>query len=198
MYPTAAELLPAWWRAVWVVLLLGVITVLGLAAARTAGPARWWHATYAVVGAGMVVMYAANPMDTPGFNTAALVVFVVALVGLVALAIAAVRGGRAVLTAPWLVAAADVVTLAYIQIPAGVRPVIICVLFACYLAVQIGLRLTVAVRALRGAPQRASRSLVDPSGRPAADAAEPSTRGDAVVPIALAVLALGMLYMLSV
>ncbi len=197
MYPTAAQLLPTWWRGVCVVLLLGVVGVLAWAAARSGGSARWWHVTYAVVGAGMVVMYAANPMDTPGFSRPALLVFAVALVGLVALGAAALRGGRAV-TAPWLVAAADVVTLAYIQIPADVRPVIICVLFACYLAVQVGLRLTVAVRALRGAPQRASHSLVDPSGRPAQDAAAPSTRADAVVPIALAVLALGMLYMLSV
>jgi hypothetical protein len=196
MYPTAAELLPTWWRAIWVVLLVGVVLVLGRAAGATTGGARWWHVTYAVAGAGMVVMYAANPMDTPGFNGPALVVFVVALVVLVALAVAAVRTRP---TASWLLAGADVVTLAYIQIPADVRPVIICVLFACYLAVQVGLRLTVAVRALRGAPQRASRRLVDPGGRPASDdQVRPSRRRDAVVPIALAVLALGMLYMLSV
>jgi hypothetical protein len=197
MYPTAAELLPTWWRAICVVLLVGVVLVLGRAAGATTGGARWWHVTYAVAAAGMVVMYAANPMDTPGFNAAALVVFVVALVMLVALAVAAVRTRP---TASWLVAAADVVTLAYIQIPADVRPVIICVLFACYLAVQVGLRLTVAVRALRGAPQRASRRLVDPSGRPTPDdqAGAPSRRTGAVVPVALAVLALGMLYMLSV
>ncbi|HEY2191805.1 MAG TPA: hypothetical protein VGH76_05815, partial [Actinomycetospora sp.] len=114
----------------------------------------------------------------------------------------AVRGrrddGRA--ATPWLVAVADTVTLAYIQIPADVRPVIICVLFACYLAVQVGLRLAVAVRALRRAPQRASSALVDPTGHPAPDDATgtPSCRTDAVVPVALAVLALGMLYMLSV
>jgi hypothetical protein len=189
MYPTAAELLPTWWRVVCVVLLLGVVAVLGLRATRTTGPARWWHAAYAAMGVGMVVMYAANPMDTPGFNGAALVVFVVALAGIVALAAAAVLRRAAA----WLVALADAVTLAYIQIPADVRPVIICVLFACYLAVQVALRLTVAVRALRGAPQRASRALVDPSGT-----VGPSRRADAVVPIALAVLALGMLYMLSV
>ena len=142
-------------------------------------------------------MYAANPMDTPGFNPPALVVFVVALLGVVALATVALRNRGA---ASWLVVLADMVTLAYIQIPAAVRPVIICVLFACYLAVQVGLRLTVAVRALRGAPQRASRALVEPGGRPVADAGTgaASSRTDAVVPMALAVLALGMLYMLSV
>jgi hypothetical protein len=51
MYPTAAELLPTWWRAICVVLLLGVVVVLGLGAARTTGAARWWHAIYAVVAA---------------------------------------------------------------------------------------------------------------------------------------------------
>lgn len=201
MYPTAAVLLPTWWRAICVVLLLGVAIVLGLRAVRTAGAVRWWHVTYTVVAAGMVVMYAANPMDTPEFNPPALVVFVVALLGVVATAPEAVRrrhDGRA--ATPWLVAMADTATLAYIQIPADVRPVIICVLFACYLAVQVGLRLTVAVRALRRAPQRASRALVDPAGRPVDEAGprRESRRADAVVPVALAVLALVMLYMLSV
>ena len=202
MYPTAAELLPTWWRVVWVVMLLGVVAALSLLAARTTGPARWWHVAYALMGAGMVVMYAANPMDSPGFSAPALLVFVVALIGLAALLVAAVRRRRheGRVAASWLIAAADTVTLAYIQIPADVRPVIICVLFACYLAVQVGLRLTVAVRALRGVPQRASRALVDPAGRPASDdvAAAPQSRADAVAPVALAVLALGMLYMLSV
>ncbi|GAA4826889.1 hypothetical protein GCM10023201_12060 [Actinomycetospora corticicola] len=197
MYPTADVLLPTWWRAVWVVLLLGVLVVLALAAARVTGRPRAWHAVYAGAAACMVVMYAANPMDTPGFNGAALTVFVIALIGLATVVVAGFRGG---ITAPWVIAVVDVVTLAYIQIPADVRPVIVCVLFACYLAVQVALRLTVAVRALRGAPQRASRTLVDPSGRPTSDglAAPTTTRADAVVPIALAVLALGMLYMLSV
>ncbi|MCD2193740.1 hypothetical protein LQ327_10160 [Actinomycetospora endophytica] len=197
MYPTAAELLPTWWRAIWVVLLLGVVLVLGRAAATASGPARWWHAAYVVMAVGMVVMYAANPMDTPGFNGPALIVFVIGLVGVVATAAMAVRARP---PASWLVATVDMVTLAYIQIPADVRPVIICVLFACYLAVQVALRVTVAVRALRGAPQRSSRRLVDPGGHPASDdaAVETSARADAVVPIALAVLALGMLYMLSV
>lgn len=199
MYPTAVELLPTWWRAICVVLLLGVAVVLGLRAARTTGPTRSWHAIYAIVAAGLVAMYAANPMDGPGFSTAALIVLVVALLGVVATAGGAVRhrGGA---TAPWLVTVADTVTLAYIQIPAAVRPVSICVLFACYLAVQVRLRLAVAVRALRGAPQRASRALVDPAGRPVDEAGpDRSSRfADAVVPVALAILALGMLYMLSV
>ncbi|NMO92260.1 hypothetical protein [Actinomycetospora sp. TBRC 11914] len=196
MYPTVAELLPVWARVVGVVLLLGVLAVLGRETARTSGPARRWHAVYVVVAAGMVLMYAANPLDTPGFSAAGLLVFVVALVGVVAVAVAAVRHRGA---AAWLVALADVVTLAYVQIPAAVRPVVVCVLFACYLAVQVGLRVTVAVRALRGAPQRASRTLVDPGGRtvPAEPDARPG-RSDAVVPIALAVLALAMLYVLSV
>jgi hypothetical protein len=195
MYPTADVLLPTWWRAVWVVLLLGVLAALALSATRVSGRARVWHAVYAGAAACMVVMYAANPMDTPGFGAVALVVFVVALLGLAGTAVLALR----VRTASWAVAVVDLVTLAYIQIPADVRPVIVCVLFACYLAVQVALRLTVAVRALRGAPRRATRSLVDPGGRPVSDGAgPPAGRADAVVPAALAVLALGMLYMLSV
>lgn len=204
MYPTAAELLPPWWRGVWVVLLLLVVAVLARSVMVTAGRSRAWHLTYAAAGLGMIVMYAANPMDTPGLNGPALVVLVGALIGLAALVVTALRDRRSgtPVSAPWVVAAADVVTLAYIQIPADVRPVIICVLFACYLAVQVGLRLTVGVRALRGTPQRASRGLVDPGGRPtpATGTGEggPSRRGEAAVPLALAVLGLGMLYMLSV
>lgn len=204
MYPTAEQLLPTWWRAVWVILLLGVATVTALRAARTPAPARWWYAAYAVMGASLVVMYGLNPMSTPGFSTPALLVFVVALLGVVALVVATIRQRRASGTTPtaWVIAVVDMVTLAYIQIPAAVRPIVVCILFACYLAVQVILRLTVAVRALRGAPQRSSRTLVDPGGRvagtPSAGTAPRPARADAVVPIALAVLALGMLYMLSV
>lgn len=139
MYPTADVLLPTWWRAVCVVLLLGVVVALALAAARSEGLSRGWHLGYAGAALGMVVMYAANPMDTPGFNAAALVVFVVALVGVLGALAVAVRTRGSV---PWVVATVDLVTLAYIQIPADVRPILVCVLFACYLAVQVALRLT--------------------------------------------------------
>ncbi|HEY2195121.1 MAG TPA: hypothetical protein VGH76_22880, partial [Actinomycetospora sp.] len=94
MYPTAAELLPTWWRAICVVLLLGVAIVLSLRAVRTTGAVRVWHLVYVLVAAGMVVMYAANPMDTPGLNPPAWVVLVAALLAVVATATAAVRGRR--------------------------------------------------------------------------------------------------------
>lgn len=213
MHPTAAALLPTWLRAVWVVLLAAVVAVLALQAARTPAPARWWHTAYAVMGLGMIVMYAFNPMDTPGWDVSALLVLVVALIGVVALVVATVlqrrRGGKA--PASWVIAVVDMVTLAYIQIPADVRPVIICVLFACYLAVQVVLRVMVAVRAIRGAPQRASRTLVDPGGlidprgraepggQPAGEGTAPGqSRAEVIVPLALTVLALSMIYMLSV
>lgn len=214
MYPTAAELLPGWVRTLWTVLAVLVLGVQIRYAVKIAGPVRRWYAAYAVMAAGMIVMYTANPMDPPdALSPAALVVLIVGVLGAIALAVLLIRGseaGRWRGRTPWLLAFVDMVTLAYIQIPTAVRPVLVCVVFAAYLFVTIVMRLAAVVQALRGAPQRPAQVLVDPGGRSApatgSDAGStsestPSTAagpGGVIGPLSLAVLAAAMLYILSV
>lgn len=205
----AALLLPGWVRVLGTVVLLAVAGVLAHRATRTSGGPRIWHGLYAVVAAAMALMFAANPMTGPGLAPAALIVLVVAVVGVVVVIGAMVARRRSDgLSLPWVFALVDVVIVGYTQFPSPSRPIPVCVLFAAYLAVQVVVRAVAAVRARRrGAPMPApTRSLVGAAGGPTSverpstsgAAADGSGRGDTATMAALAVLALSMLYMVSI
>jgi hypothetical protein len=201
----AALLLPVWVRILGTVVLVLTAGVLASRAARTSGSARPWHGLYALVAAALALMFAANPMTGPGLSPPSLIVLAVAVVGVIAVIgrmVARRRSGGA--TWPWAIALVDLVILGYIQVPSPDRPIPVCVLFAAYLAVQVVIRATAALRALRSRLPAPERSLVGAAGGPTRDedtAGAPSggdAAGGALTGLALAVLALAMLYMISI
>lgn len=214
----AALLLPGWVRVLGVVVLLAAAAVLARRAARATGTQRLWHAGYAGVAVAMALMFAANPMVGPGPSWSAWIVLVGAALALVALtAFMVIHRRSGGLAPPWLFAWVDLVILGYIQVPSPSRPIPVCTLFAAYLAVQIVARALAAARARRRpAP---ARSLVGAAGGPdpaAEHATEHTTehateqapahaggtgtdlRGGVDTMVALSVLALSMLYMISI
>jgi hypothetical protein len=203
----AALLLPVWVRVLGAVVLLVVTAVLARRAALATGPQRLWHAGYAGVAVAMALMFAANPMVGPGPSWSAWIVLVGAALALVALTAFMVLHRRSAgLTPPWIVAWVDLVILGYIQVPSPSRPIVVCTLFAAYLAVQVVARAVAAARARRRpAP---ARSLVGAAGGPDPAASEHASarpddaggdlRGGADTMVALSVLALSMLYMISI
>jgi hypothetical protein len=200
----AALLLPGWVRVVGTLLLLAVAGVLARGAVGGSGPSRTWHEVYAVTALAMALMFAANSMVGPGPNWAAVTVMVVGVVGVVLVAVRLVRDRASAPVLPWVIALVDVVILVYIQVPSPSRPIPVCVLFAAYLAVQVVARGLAAVRARRAVtpPVAPSYSLVGAAGGPAStpeQAAAPAvaTR-TAPTAAALSVLALAMLYMISI
>jgi hypothetical protein len=201
---TAALLLPGWVRVVGALVLLAVAGVLVRRAAGSSGSSRTWHGVYAVTALAMALMFAANSMVGPGPNWAAVTVMVVGVVGVVLVAARLVRDRATAPVLPWVIALVDLVILVYIQIPSPSRPLPVCVLFAAYLAVQVVARGLAAVRGRHAvtAPVAASYSLVGAAGGPAPapeQAAVPTVAtGTAPTAAVLSVLALAMLYMISI
>lgn len=198
----AALLLPGWVRVVGTLLLLAVAGVLARGAAGSSGSLRTWHGVYAVTALAMALMFAANSMVGPGPNWAAVTVMAVGVVGVVFVAVHLVRDRGATPILPWVIALVDLVILVYIQIPSPSRPIPVCVLFAAYLAVQVVARGLATVRARRAVAPPVAYSLVGAAGGPAPAAEQAAAPAVATrtapTAAALSVLALAMLYMISI
>lgn len=129
-------LLPDWLRVVWVVALGVVIGTHVWHAYCRPGQHRWWHADHIFMAAGMVVMYVPGSMTEPGLSR-----FGVVLFGGVALATAVatvvLRRREGALNPLWVVAAVDMLVMAYMWLPAAIRPSLLDYALAAYLGCQL-------------------------------------------------------------
>src|SRR6476661_1929603 len=133
---TSMPLLPDWLRVVWVVALGVVIVTHVWHAYCRPGQHRWWHAGHILMAAGMAVMYVPGSMTEPGLSRVGVVLF-----GGVALATAAVtvvlRRRESALNPLWVVAAVDMLVMAYMWLPAAIRPSLLDYALAAYLGCQL-------------------------------------------------------------
>lgn len=207
------SLLPDWLRVVWVVALgVAIVTHLWHAYCRP-GQHRWWHAGHIFMAAGMGVMYWPGSMTEPGLSRVGVVLF-----GGVALAMAAatavLRRREGALNPLWVLAAVDMLIMAYMWLPATIRPSLLDYALAAYLGCQmlawaLGLweRDPVTARPPAPAATVPTMARVGP-GRPAArPSAQVTSLSPAVGLIAerapvirasLAIMAASMSYMLIV
>ncbi len=210
---TSEPLLPDWLRVIWVVA-LGVVIVTHLWHAYCRpGQHRWWHAGHIFMAAGMVVMYLPGAMAVPGLFQGGVVLF-----GGVAVAIAAatavLRRREGALNPLWLVAAMDELIMAYMWLPAAIRPALLNYALATYLGCQmlawvlgwwerdpVTARPPVPAAAeptmVRAAPGRLAASPSAPLARPPAAVGLIAERA-VVIRASLAVMAASMSYMLIV
>ena len=210
---TSEPLLPDWLRVIWVVA-LGVVIVTHLwHAYRRPGQHRWWHAGHIFMAAGMVVMYLPGAMAVPGLSQVGVVLF-----GGVAVAIAAatavLRRREGALNPLWLVAAMDELIMAYMWLPAAIRPALLDYALAAYLGCQMlawvlgwwerdpgtarpPVRAATEPTMVRAGPGRLAASSSAPLARPPAAVGLIAERA-AVIRASLAVMAASMSYMLIV
>lgn len=210
---TSVPLLPDWLRLVWVVTLGVVIVTHVWHAYCRPGQHRGWHAGHILMAAGMVVMYIPGAMAEPGLFRVGVVLF-----GGVAVAIAAatvvLRRREGALNPLWVVAAVDMLIMAYMWLPAAIRPAPLDYALAAYLGCQMLAwalgrweRDPVAARPPVPAATEPTMVRAGPgrlAGRPAAPLASPPAavgliaERAPVIRASLAVMAASMSYMLIV
>lgn len=129
-------LLPDWLRVVWIVALGVVIVTHVWHAYSRPGQHRWWHAGHIFMAAGMVVMYVPGSMTEPGLSAVGVVLFGgVALTTAVATVVLRRREGA--LNPLWVVAVVDTLVMAYMWLPAAIRPSLLDYALAAYLGCQL-------------------------------------------------------------
>ncbi|MGB9279828.1 MAG: hypothetical protein WCB57_07050 [Pseudonocardiaceae bacterium] len=208
---TNMPLLPEWLRIGWVVALVAVIVTHVWHAYCRPGQHRWWHAGHVLMAAGMVVMYLPGSMAQPGLSRDGVGLYGgVALVTAAATAVLWHREGA--LNLLWVFSAVDMLIMAYMSLPAAIRPRLLGYALAAYLGCQLlawslGLWEHVGVVARPPAPAIAAPTMAraDTPGR-AARAATPTTGPSAAIGLivhhapvlqaSLAVMAASMSYML--
>jgi len=107
-------MLPGWVRLLWVIA-LAVVAVLHIRHAMPmTGQPRWWHGVHTAMAAGMLAMYATDPMRQSGLDRVLFIAFVAITAGL---AIATVVIGRreGVGNPVWAASALDSAAMAYMS-----------------------------------------------------------------------------------
>ncbi len=210
-------LLPEWLRVGWVVALGAVVVVHLRHAWSTSGPGRWWHGGHILMATGMAGMYLLNPMTHPDLSRVGTSLFAAVAV-VVTVAAAAFRRREGALDPLWVVAALDMLVMAYMWLPDPARPPLLSYAFAVYLGGQVLAwalgrwdRVPVSTRPAAPAMVGSGRlgpvvepPVVEPNGETtelATAAAAPlglAAHCTPVVRASLAVMAAGMGYMLAV
>ncbi|MGH3547209.1 MAG: hypothetical protein ACRDQU_03605 [Pseudonocardiaceae bacterium] len=128
--------LPDWLRVVWVVA-LGVVIVTHLWHAYCKlGQCRWWHAGHIVMAVGMVVMYLPGSMARAGLSRTGVALFGGAALA-TAGAAAVLRRREGAFNLLWAVVAVDLLIMAYMWLPAAIRPSPLDYALAGYLGCQL-------------------------------------------------------------
>lgn len=105
-------MLPTWARLIWVAVLVVVAVVHAWHVISISGQSRWWHLVHTAMAAGMVAMYAADPMRQAGLDRVLLVTFT-ALAVVLAGVLVLVAFAEGVPNPLWALAVADTAAMAF-------------------------------------------------------------------------------------